>query len=176
MAPTQTESLLSRRYYCDYNGYCYNSTWNDWGRWAALGVIICVVIILAFIFSCFNSRRRRRRGLQPMYGTGWMANKPQQGQYGNTQNYYPNQPYNNGPHAPAPPYSPGPIGNQQTGNTFNSNDGYYGAPHGQYGGEQPGFELQQPQNSYQPPRGVGGSNVYEAPMGPPPGKGDHIIR
>lgn len=101
-----------------------------------------------------------------MYGTGWMASKPPQGQY--TGGYYQNQPYNGGA---APPYSP-PMENQQTGNTFNSNEGYYGNHHPY--GQQEGFELQPPSNAYQPQRG--GDPVYDAPMGPPPGKGDHIIR
>jgi hypothetical protein len=101
-----------------------------------------------------------------MYGTGWMggnwSHKPPVGQqYGNNGGYYPNQPYNGGA---APPYEP-PIPNQATGTTFNSNDGYYG--HNAY-------ELQQPQNSYQPQRG--GDPVYDAPQGPPPKKGDGIIR
>jgi hypothetical protein len=99
-----------------------------------------------------------------MYGTGWMGgnwgNKPPGGQqYGG---YYPNQPYNGGA---APPYEP-PIPNQTTGETFNSNDGYYGRNNA--------YELQQPQNSYQPQRG--GDPVYDAPQGPPPKKGDGIIR
>ena len=105
-----------------------------------------------------------------MYGTGWMPgpkyNYGQNGQH----SYYPNQPYNGG--APAPPYSP-PINNQATGNTFNSNDGYYGGHHG-YGGQQNGIELQQPSSAYQPQRG--GDPVYDAPVGPPPGKGDYVIR
>jgi len=87
------------------------------------------------------------------------------GQGGQNGQYYPNQPYNGA--APAPPYSP-PIENQATGNTFNSNDGYYGG-HGY--GQQSGIELQQPTNVYQPQR-----EVYETPVGPPPGKGGHIVR
>jgi len=169
MAPIETRDTVR----CDF-GYCYQySTWDDWGRWVALAVIVVVVLLFAFAFSCLNNRRRRRRGMTPMYGTGWFAGKPPQGQhYGNSNIYYPNQPYNGGA---APPYSP-PIGNQPTGNTFNSNEGYYGhhgGGHG-YGGQQNGIELQQPQSSYQPQRG--GDPVYEAPMGPPPAKGDYIIR
>lgn len=117
---------------------------------------------------CFNNRRRRRRGAQPLYGTGWIpGSKPPQ--HNNNGGYYSNQPYNGGA-AAAPPYSP-PIGNQQTGNTFNSNDGYYGQnQYGQhnynpYGGQQNGIELQPPQNVYQPPHGP-----------PPGGKGDGVIR
>ena len=99
-----------------------------------------------------------------MYGTGWMpytgGNKYNQ----NPNGYYNNnQPYNGGA---APPYSP-QVENQQTGNTFNSNEGYYGH-HGQ------GVEMQPPQNAYYPQRG--GNNVYEAPAGAPPGKGDGIVR
>jgi len=77
-------------------------------------------------------------------------------------NYYQNQPYNGGA---APPYGgqQGPIGYQQTGNTFNSNEGYYGQQSG-------GIELQPPPGAYQPARG--GDPVYEAPPYAPPGKGE----
>lgn len=110
---------------------------------------------------CITNRRRRAHGLPPMYGTGWMAGKPPAGQQNGNVHYYPNQPYYAAP-MPAPPYSP-PVAYQQTGNTFNSNDGYYGAPyaHG-------GIELQPPQNVYSPQRG--GDPVYSPPPGPPPGK------
>ncbi|RDL36948.1 uncharacterized protein BP5553_04381 [Venustampulla echinocandica] len=164
MAPTSATDLLTKRLYydCDADGYC-RSTWNTWGRWVALAVIIVVFFLLALTLSCYNSRRRRRRGMAPMYGTGWMGGKPPTDQqYGNTNNYYPNQPYYGG--APAPPYSP-PIPNQTTGTTFDSNHGYYGNQ---------GIELQPPQSSYQPQRG--GDPVYEAPQGPPPRKEGDIIR
>ena len=103
-----------------------------------------------------------------MYGTGWIpaGHKYGGGQNGPT-NYYPNQPYNGGA---APPYEP-PIGNHNTGNIFNSNDGYYG---NQGYGRQTGIELQQPTISYQPQRG--GDTVYDAPQGPPPGKSDYVVR
>lgn len=81
---------------------------------------------------------------------------------------------NQGGYAPPPPqYSATqmqnyPTGQQQqpqyTGQTFNSNEGYYG-------GHNEGVAPQPPQNSYYPQqRGVGGENVYEPPAGPPPGK------
>jgi len=180
MAPSDLRSAaVEKRYTCS-DGYYYSyncgySRWDSWGRWVALAVIVVVVLLLAFLFSCYNSRRRRRRGMAPMYGTGWMAGKPPQGQYyGNTNpnaggGYYnSNQPYNGG--QAAPPYSP-PIPNQQTGNTFNSNEGYYGNHHGGGYGGGGGIELQQPQSAYNPQRG--GDPVYEAPLS---GKGDHIIR
>jgi hypothetical protein len=176
--------MYSCSYGYDVNGDCY-SRWNTWGRWVALAVVVVAFILLAFLFSyvplfpspCvppltpinrrYNSRRRRRRGMAPMYGTGWMGgnwgHKPPFGQqYGNNGGYYPNQPYNGGA---APPYEP-PVPNQATGTTFNSNDGYYGHNNA--------YELQPPQSSYQPQRG--GDPVYDAPQGPPPTKGDGIIR
>lgn len=108
---------------------------------------------------CFNSRRRRRAGRAPMYGTGWLP-------YHNPPNYNPNvanpPKYGEPGYHPPPPYIPG----QSTGTTFNSNEGYYGN-HGGNGGQ--GIELQQPSSSYQPQRG--GDPVYDAPAGPPPGKG-----
>jgi len=178
MAPSDIEgAALAKRYYCDGYYYSYNACrnngpWDSWGRWVALAVIVIVALLIVFLFSCYNTRRRRRRGMAPMYGMGWMGGKPQQGQ--NAGYYNSNQPYNGGQAygASAPPYSP-PINNQQTGNTFNSNEGYYGNQNG-YGGQQNGVELQPPQNAYNPQRG--GDPVYEAPMGPPPTKGDHIIR
>jgi hypothetical protein len=108
-----------------------------------------------------------------MYGTGWMpGHKAPVGQQYGTHNqqyggYYANQPYNGG--APAPPYSPAPpVANQQTGTTFQSGNGYYG-------NNQPGgFEMQPPANAYNPQRG--GQPVYEAPLGPPPTKGNAIIQ
>ncbi|TVY38864.1 Protein RCR2 [Lachnellula subtilissima] len=169
MAPTTEHSLVSRykrmmltpRTSCDYyddgDGNCDSySSWNSWGRWVALVVIVVAFLFIALTFSCYNNRRRRRMGAPPMYGTGWMPapkyNQQQNGYYG----------------GPAPPYSAQPMGNQATGTTFNSNDGYYGH-HGQGNG---GIELQQPQNVYTHPQ----REVYEPPMGPPPGKGDGIIR
>jgi len=80
---------------------------------------------------------------------------------GNSNNYVP----------PPPQYSATPMQNyptnqqqqpQYTGQTFNSNEGYYG-------GHNEG--IAPPQNAYYPQqRGVGGENVYEPPAGPPPGK------
>lgn len=166
MAPTSFSApSLFKRFTCDNfddnfdNGDC-SSGWNDWGRWVALAVIVVFVLLVAFLFSCFNNRRRRRMGAPPMYGTGWMpyAKPPPAYGYG----------------APAPPYSQQPVPQQETGNTFNSHDGYYGG-HNNY---DQGIELQQPQNAYAPQRG--GDDVYAAPMGPPPGKSgkgdDGIIR
>lgn len=100
-----------------------------------------------------------------MYGTGWIPyGKPP---VGHNQAYY-----NNNGAAPPPPY----VGNQATGTTFNSNDGYYGRHNNGYAQNDynPGIELQQPQSSYMPQRG--GDPVYDAPQGPPPKKGDGIIR
>ena len=88
-----------------------------------------------------------------MYGTGWVPG------WGPN----PNQPYHN---PSAPPYQ-APVGYQQTGNTYNSNDGYY-AP---YGAPQRDVELQQPPNVY---ARVG--DGYDANAGPPQGKGDGVIR
>lgn len=99
-------------------------------------------------------------GVQPMYGTGWMAKPPPYGN--NNGNYY------GGP--PAPPYQQ----HQPTGNTFNTNDGYYGQHNQHVYPQQEGIELQSPQHAYAPQRG--GDDVYDAPTGPPPTKGDGIIR
>jgi len=168
MAPASNLSLVAR-YYCrsvDQFGNCYyGSTWDRWGRWVALVAIVFVVLLIAFAFSCTNARRRRRRGVAPVYGTGWLGGGKFNGQ--NAQQYNNGQPQYG---QAAPPYSPPAQQYQNTGHTYNSNEGYYG--------QQSGIEMQPPQNTYQPQRG--GQNVYEAPQGPPPGKGgyqnDGIIR
>merc|ERR1711964_813357 len=88
MAPTTSSRLVARD--CDrvdIYGNCYYSTWDNWGRWVALVLIVLFFLFLGLAFSCISQRRRRRRGLAPMYGTGWMGGKhngaQQHQQYGN---------------------------------------------------------------------------------------------
>lgn len=52
-----------------------NNNWYSWGRWVALAAVIVGFILIFFIFSCITARRRRRRGMQPYYGTGWVGRK-----------------------------------------------------------------------------------------------------
>ncbi|KAJ4346569.1 uncharacterized protein N0V89_010500 [Didymosphaeria variabile] len=87
--------------------------------------------------------------------------------YGNAQPYY-----NNNYQQPPPQYSAQPQGE---GGYYGggANQGYYGnngqTPYGQANG----VELQPPQQAHQ---ARGGEDVYSPPPGPPPGKGDGIIR
>jgi hypothetical protein len=62
---------------------------------------------------------------------------------------------------PAPPYT----------QDNNANAGYYngGANQTYFNGQQNGVELQSPQPAY-------GGAQYQPPPGPPPGKGDGIVR
>jgi len=142
--------------------YCYpNSAWYFWGRWVFAGVVIVVVIGILVLLGCINARRRRRRGVAPMYGTGWLGGKQNTG-----APYAPQGGYQYGP--PPPQYSQNAVPNQYTGNTYNSNDGYYGQQQQySYGPQQnDGIQLQQPANTYS----RGGDNGYEPPPGPPPNK------
>lgn len=84
-----TDDCLSGYYHRDDG--CYRSGWIIWGRWAvlvAIAVFIFTGIALFTYVSCefmaqksiianliprFLARRRRSRGLNPFYGTGWMA-------------------------------------------------------------------------------------------------------
>lgn len=135
-------------------------------------IIIVFFIALFVIWSCITNKRRRRAGLQPRYGTGWMA-PGHWGQQNHYNNGAPQQPqYSNGGwfghggnkhNQPPPPQytpNPGPVQYNTTGQTFNSNEGYYGH-------HQNDVPLQQPQGSYYP---RAGENVYEPPSGPPPAK------
>ncbi|KAK5131577.1 hypothetical protein LTR08_000832 [Meristemomyces frigidus] len=129
----------------DGSSYGCNSSWNSWARWLVLALIILGVIFVFFLFSCITARRRRRMGYSPYRGTGWSLGRTPPG-------HAPAQ-YNNNA---APQYAP------QTENTHqpyynNSNNPApappaYGAANDYYGGRANDVELQQPANSYQPPK------------------------
>jgi len=152
-------TLVARQYY----DICYNSlgqpyrcrsTWNSWGRWLALGLIVLGALILFFLCSCFSARKRRRAGRQPYYGTGWAGNTP----FGHGQAQY--NPNYQTQQAPPPP----------TYNQTQNYGGYYGGGENQgyFGGNrQADVEMTSPQNAY---TNRGGDNVYSPPAGPPPNK------
>ncbi|RDW93740.1 resistance to Congo red protein [Aspergillus mulundensis] len=136
--------LVARDCWRDAFGRVRCDRWHEWGRWVAFGVIVGVALIAFFALSCFNARRRRSRGLRPYAGTAWMAPPPP---------YHPQShqdPYNQPPPPPqytqSPGYAPSP------------------GPHGYFGGQQSGIELQQPPNAHH----YGGERVYQPPPGPPP--------
>ncbi|KAH7328819.1 chitin synthesis regulation, resistance to congo red-domain-containing protein [Stachybotrys elegans] len=157
------------RYGYHYNGrFCVrNSGWYWWGRWVLAGILI-VLIIITLISCSITARRRRRRGLQPYYGTGWMATGQK---YDSNNNGYPMNNYQQGGYQPTYPQQQGAYGGgwtnpppaygqpqqQYTGTPYNPNEGGY------FGNEQQ-TGVQQPPNSYQP------QQVYSPPAGPPPGK------
>jgi hypothetical protein len=124
------------------DGLCYTySGWYWWGRWVFAALAIIFVLLL--LFAMFrNSRRRRKLGMQPMYGTGWMAPPPQ---------YYPPPPQYaaQDPHNGNPP--PG-------GYKYGQGDGY---------GNNEGIQLQQPTSAYH----RGPDADYAPPPGPPPSHG-----
>jgi len=70
--PTDIESspILKRYYSCNSWG-CSYSGWYSWQRWVVLGIVIVAVIVFFLACSCMTARRRRSRGLNPYYGTGW---------------------------------------------------------------------------------------------------------
>lgn len=143
------------------NGGCYPySNWHFWGRWVFAGVVIVVILVVLVGLGCVNTRRRRRQGLAPRYGMGWLGGRKYGQNYQGNYNQGYNQGYNQNYQPPPPQYSQQPMPNQYTGNTFNSNEGYYG-------NQNEGIALQQPSNSYYP---RGGEHGYEPPAGPPPSK------
>ena len=99
-----------------------------------------------------------------MYGTGWMGGKNGAPPPGTAAPYAPQGGYQYGP--PPPQYSQQAMPNQYTGNTYNSNDGYYGQQHSYGPPQNEGIRLQQPAHAYS----RGGENGYEPPPGPPPSK------
>ncbi|KIV92888.1 hypothetical protein PV10_04149 [Exophiala mesophila] len=166
-------SLIARQYYQT----CYNSygqpyrcrtAWNSWGRWAALGVILAGALLLFFLCACFSSRRRRKHGRQPYYGTGWAGRTPWghgQAQYNPNyqQTQQPQQGYQNPPtynqtQSTGGYYGPG-------ANTGNNNTGG-GEAMNYYQGRGGDVEMQTPNNTY----GGSGPGGFEPPPGPPPSK------
>ncbi|EHK15715.1 uncharacterized protein TRIVIDRAFT_82523 [Trichoderma virens Gv29-8] len=184
MAPTM--DLFARDDGCGY-GYYFDgiicrrkSGWYFWGRWVLAGIAIICALVLLFFCLCI-SRRNRRRGAQPMYGTGWFSGPPAapagrpsgSNKYNSNNNAYEMNNYQSGynqggysqqqppygegyGYTSPPPYGQGPVPNQTTGTTFNANDGYMTG--------QPQYGVQQPQHAYQP------DGHYQPPAGPPPGK------
>ena len=109
--------------------------------------------------SCITARRRRKAGRQPFYGTGWAARPGANA-----------QPYSNNTYQQPPPqYSAQP----QPGQYYGANQGYYGNNNAYPYGQANGVELQQPPQAHQ---ARAGEDTYAPPPGPPPGKGDGIIR
>ena len=117
-------------------------------------------------YSCV-ARRRRKRGRQPFYGTGWMA--PNGGKFGhhqqagayNTGAGY-NQGYNQGGHQMYN-YNQGAAPQGTYNQPYNSPPAYGGQQQqdSYYGGQQ--YGVQTPPATYQ-------HNSYAPPPGPPPGK------
>lgn len=164
----QTFSSCPSGTYLNRYGNCVSSGWVNYGRWVLAAIVIIVFIALFVIWSCISNRRRRRRGMRPMYGTGWVPgnyaynnnNQGQQPQY-NQGGWFGGFGHKNHNQPPPPQYTPAPPqGQQYTGQTFDSNDGYYGH-------HQNDVPLQQPTGTYYP---RGGEPVYEPPAGPPPAK------
>ncbi|KAK3329040.1 chitin synthesis regulation, resistance to congo red-domain-containing protein [Apodospora peruviana] len=172
MAPTlsQIAEVGKRAVYCS-SGYYYSggrcvrySGWYWWGRWVFAGLIVVFFILVLAGFARKNARRRRGIGQQPLYGTGFLA--------GPAPPYTPYQ--GGGP--PPPQYNQQqPVYPENTGNKFNTNDGYYANYNNNqqpaqgsspYGNQQEGIQLQQPAQTYQR------STVedYAPPEGPPPRK------
>jgi len=142
------------------NAYYCKSSWNSWGRWVALAVIIIAAFLFFFLISCLSARRRKRVGQQPYYGTGWVGRTP----FGHGQATYhpqvetqapPQEVYGNGNNQAY--NSPPAYGQQGAAASYygNTNQGYFG-------GRQTDTEMQPPQAAY------GGNSKYEPPSGPPP--------
>ncbi|CCU76081.1 hypothetical protein BGHDH14_bghG002135000003001 [Blumeria hordei DH14] len=51
MEPIEPRRQLLKRYYCDFDGYCYRTSWDVWGRWVASAIIVITIVLLAFLFS-----------------------------------------------------------------------------------------------------------------------------
>lgn len=183
MAPaiTAMHELAARYSYCPSgyyyrNGYCYSrSKWNQYGRWiVTAAIVIFFILILALLAMRARKRRAMGRPANPTGNTGWMGrfgNHQQQGapQYGANYAAPPPPEYSQQPPAGyQQPYKP--FEGQQTGTTYDSNQGYYGSGQPQANGQGPNdIQLQQPTQAYYPTRG-GAADDYAPPEGPPPAK------
>lgn len=108
--------------------------------------------------SCISSRRRRKAGRKPFYGTGWAGNVRPFGQAQYNPNYNTQQPYGQQPAYGQGGYNAAPP-------NYNQSTGGYGQP----GGEAAGY--------YGAQRGdveMNNAGGYAPPAGPPPGKSDVV--
>jgi len=127
--------LLPRSTYCydQFGNVVSNSNcsgWSNWGRWVALGLIIAFFLLMFIACSCFTSRRRRARGRNPYWGTGWAA-----------QGNYPNNQYNQ------------PPPREQQHYAYESNNAQ-APPYYSRNDQQTGIEMPaRPDNAYAPPTG-----------------------
>ncbi|TGZ78605.1 hypothetical protein EX30DRAFT_131616 [Ascodesmis nigricans] len=154
--------------YYDYPKYYDNDPnekWNSWGRYVAAAAVIIFFIFLFLLFAVLRVKRRQRRGFAPYNGTGWIARKfPNNGRLRGgdaNQQTYPQQTYYPPPQpprnpdadgiydTPAPPYTPNPAFEQQTGVTSPAPPAPYYAP-------PPG-----------PPPAAQGQQAYEMTTSPP---------
>lgn len=159
---------------CDALGDCYSTRWNSWGRWVFVAFMIIGFIFFLAMLMFISARRRRRSGLRPMAGTGWLAPKNQHPTHHTMPGppgpagYYPPPPpgqeayghYGN-IYTP-PPYTPNP---QYTGTTTNSTstNAYYAPPPAHPIGQS--YELA-PHNS-------GNGAAYRGPGSPAPPVSSH---
>ncbi|KAG0643777.1 chitin synthesis regulation, resistance to congo red-domain-containing protein [Tuber brumale] len=150
-------SRVVRRDYYDRCYYDCYSSWDNWGRWVALTVIVVFFFLVVACCGLITSRRRRRAGMQPVYGTAWMAPPKYTPHDVHQFQTYPPQhypPLQSGPYAqyytpthPAPAYSPA----QQNHNP--STPGLAGGNYHAAGMEDP--QGQQGQYSSPPPAPLG---------------------
>jgi hypothetical protein len=150
----------------------------------------CPLPKLTLCRSCISARRRRTRNLRPYPLTGW-AQGNQQGYYG-AQHQQPHQQPPQGYQPPPPSYqaSQGFYGGPAAKDNAAPTSPYGAPPPGSppfasgagssaypYGAQQHGVALAEPLPAhYGAPHGGNDDFVYEAPPGPPPGKGDGVVR
>jgi len=108
-------SSITKRYYCDYNGYCYGTRWQPWWVGVAIGGFVLVLLSLCL---CVTLRRRRNARLIA----------PSSGVYQTSQ--YNNGPYGYGGGVDRPPESYDPYGAGQ--HPYGAGQQPYGQA-GQYG-------------------------------------------
>lgn len=64
---------------CYSDGSCYEEytdAWHVWGRWLMLGLLIAFILFMIPFSGFLMSLRRRKRGMQPVPGCGWMFPNP----------------------------------------------------------------------------------------------------
>jgi hypothetical protein len=130
----------------------------------------------ADISSRRSARRRRLRGLNPRYGTGWTGRTPfghGQPQYNPNYGYQQQQPYNVGTRNETQGtegYGGYYAGGYVSSNTTGTGHGAYWPS--QQGPPPPSYEMQPPSQSYgnTQRRADDVGYVYQAPAGPPPKK------
>jgi hypothetical protein len=116
--PTSGNGILYDNNYCNN----YYSSWDSWGRWVTLAVVISSILVFGLLFI-FLRRRRRLQAVNQVQMMSMPQQQPTQPPHG----YY-GQPYSAYSTSPPSLVQPGPVTGYPVEPGPGVSDPYYGKP------------------------------------------------